>query len=1392
MLPPAHQIAFLLFAIVTLAVGFRGFYRVILHIRRGTQDVDARRNHIFSRIRYAAFTALTQRRMFPKRPIINILHSFIFYGFLFYLLVNLVDAVAGFAPLDLASTNFFLATFNLLADTSTLLVLVGAISLILRRFLLPGRRDFSFNPRTLIHSNIVAGKIRRDSMIVSAFIVFHVTCRALGEAARISETNPNRFQPLASLLAHLIPVTAAASLRLLCFWGSLGSILVFLAYFPYTKHIHIFMAPAKYLFKRESPSGVLPTIPLSLDSASGPPIGANKLEDLAWPRLLDAYACIQCNRCQDVCPASATGKALSPSAIEINKRMELNELVTHSTDQKLFEQGAPSPHSLLEFALSEEAAWACTTCGACMEVCPVENEPMLDIIDVRRQQVMLEGRFPSQLQTAFKGIERNQNPWGISAAKRLAWADGLKITTIEENPHPHVLYWVGCAASFDPSSQKTARAVVELLNHAGISFAVLGKRESCTGDVARRAGNEVLYQELASGNIKTLDEIAPKVILTSCPHCMNTLGREYRDLGGNYKVMHHTEYLDGLITEGPLSAAMPEATITYHDPCYLGRHQEIYDAPRNLLRVLGQDFVELGRTREQSFCCGAGGAQFWKEEETGNEAIASNRLREVKQVLGTTSRERVLAVACPFCKSMLQSSHSNDPADFKIMDVAELLRDRVVGISSQPTRPISNPAQTRPQLSLPDSQPSPASGRITEITLQPATATEAPLTKRKKWQPPQKSAEEKTSVYDNVMSTSGPSDTSLVATIELTLTSDTSDGTLARGLYPVAETSQFVACDKLAGNGKRATPRVTGGSFLISACLPEECFFPEDFTAEQRQIANVTNKFAADEVMAVSNEIENKDFPVIRRLMKEAAKLGLTAVDVPEEYGGLALDKVTSAIVTENMAIQGSFSVAFSGHVGIGTLPIIWYGTPAQKAKYLHRLADATLIGAYALSEADSGSDALGARARAVLSEDGNHYVLNGEKMWTTNAGFADLFTVFAKCLVKEGRDAGSEKLTTFLIEKDTPGFSIGREEHKLGIRGSSTCPLILSNCIIPKENLLGEVGKGHQIAFNILNVGRYKLGNSALGAARVNLNRGIEYAKERKAFGKPISEFGMIQEKLADGAIGVFVGEALVYRTVGHIDAALIGIPKGSSEEIQRAIEAYAAECSIAKVWTSEMHDHLIDDILQIYGGYGFVEDYPIERAYRDSRINRIFEGTNEINRLIITSRILKASSSGRLNLNTAIDLVLHESESAPISSVSSTADDTLANIKKIAVLCLGLALKKYGDRLIDQQEVIGSISNMLIEIYASESAQLRVSKISEKPSTPMHAIAEIYLEKTMEMVESLSRNIITEIVEEEHWERYLLYINQLTKRKYRRTISLKRTIAMHLLQAGRYPFYI
>ena len=745
MLPVSQRYVFLIFAAVTLAFGVRGFYSLYLRIRRGRADTESRTDHPAARLWYALTTTLIQARTFRKRTVISTFHAFIFYGFVFYLLVNIVDAVEGYVPFSISSSAAAGAAYNLLTDILSLLVLVGVIALVLRRFLLPARRDFRFNANTLLHPGLQHGYVTRDSVIVSAFILFHVGSRAIGAGARIAAEGQDQWQPFATALSHLFNAQNAEAWRVFGYWGALGSVLVFLAYFPYTKHIHIFMAPANYLLARRPSSGVLPLVGINLEAidleADVQQIGAKRIEDLVWPRLLDAYACIQCNRCQDVCPATATGKSLSPAALEINKRLELNRLASAKSG---FASGVQSPHTLLEFALTPEATWACTTCGACMQVCPVQDEQMLDIIDIRRNQVMMEGEFPSQLQSAFRGMERAKNPWGINHDQRMQWSEGLSVQTIDENPNPDLLYWVGCAASYDPQAQKTARAFVQLLTHANVNFAVLGKKECCTGDSARRAGNEHLYRELADQNVMSLNAVKPRLIVASCPHCMNAIGKEYAQIGGNYEVKHHTEYLASLVAEGKLSSDPIDASITYHDPCYLGRHNGVYDAPRSLLHILGNEVLELDRARENSFCCGAGGAQFWKEEEAGAERISENRFREVKQRLSAATHEKTLAVGCPFCKSMLNSTPGkNDDDGIVVKDVAELLLEGVrkkMGIVPSSLVAAAAPetrarAETLPLTIEAKAAPTAAPEVLPQKSTEPAVPLAPGKVQRKKWQP---------------------------------------------------------------------------------------------------------------------------------------------------------------------------------------------------------------------------------------------------------------------------------------------------------------------------------------------------------------------------------------------------------------------------------------------------------------------------------------------------------------------------------------------------------------------------------------------------------------------------------------------------------------------------------
>jgi alkylation response protein AidB-like acyl-CoA dehydrogenase len=586
--------------------------------------------------------------------------------------------------------------------------------------------------------------------------------------------------------------------------------------------------------------------------------------------------------------------------------------------------------------------------------------------------------------------------------------------------------------------------------------------------------------------------------------------------------------------------------------------------------------------------------------------------------------------------------------------------------------------------------------------------------------------------------------------------------------------------------------KISGGSFLLEERQTADVFTPEDFSEQHQMIGQTTEEFAVNEILPNAEKIEHKDFSISRDLLKKAGELGLSGVEIPEAYGGLEMDKVTAAVIADRIAKYAGFCATWGAHSGIGLLPIVYFGTEEQKRKYLPKLATGEIVGAYALSEASSGSDALNCRARAALSADGKHYILNGEKMWITNAGFADLFTVFAKI--------DGDKFTAFLVEKTFPGFSVGAEEHKMGIRGSSTCPIILNDCKLPVANLLGEIGKGHIIAFNILNIGRFKLGAMCVGGARVAIENAVAYAKQRKAFGKVIGDFGLVREKIANMAMLIYVGESVVYRTVGLMDALLAEIDKAgpnATKEARKAIEEYAVECSIVKVWGSEMIDYVVDETLQIYAGYGFVEEYPAERAYRDARINRIFEGTNEINRLIITGFLLKRVMSGQLPLMPAIKKLMDEVLSGPsagdeIEGPLAEERRLVAQAKKVGLFVSGAATQKYMQAIQDQQEVMGAMADMTIEVYAMESAVLRAQKMTEQKGEAAAALAtamtRVYLAQAMEKIEAAARKVIAAVAEGDMLRTQLAILRRLAKYEPFNTIALRQQIAQKTIEQGKY----
>ncbi|SHO47594.1 acyl-CoA dehydrogenase family protein [Desulfopila aestuarii] len=509
-----------------------------------------------------------------------------------------------------------------------------------------------------------------------------------------------------------------------------------------------------------------------------------------------------------------------------------------------------------------------------------------------------------------------------------------------------------------------------------------------------------------------------------------------------------------------------------------------------------------------------------------------------------------------------------------------------------------------------------------------------------------------------------------------------------------------------------------GGEYLIAESSCADIFTPEDFSDEQRQMADTTEQFVVNEVIPHIEEIDKQNFDIVIKGLRQCGELGLLMMDAPEEYGGLELDKASSMLVAEKISQGGSFSVAYTCHTGIGTLPLIYYGTPAQKEKYLEKLISGEWPAAYCLTEPGSGSDALGAASTATLSADGKHYILNGTKQFITNGGFAELFTVFAKI--------DKQHFTAFLVEKSFEGLVVGAEEKKLGIKGSSTTQIILDNCKVPVENVLGEIGKGHKIAFNVLNVGRFKLGAAVCGASKMALVDGIKYANERTQFGKKISSFGAIGEKIANMTAEIFAAESLVYRLAGVLDDNIAKIDRSVDdyyEQYLKAIEEYASECGIAKVYCSEVLARTVDEVVQIHGGYGFVSEYPAERYYRDERINRIFEGTNEINRLLIPGMILRKAMKGELPLQAkamkAFESLMTPSFEEIDDSVPFAKEKALiGNLKTLFLILSGAGVQKYMDKIANEQEILMAAADIAIQIYALESTVLRAEKNLAKSS--------------------------------------------------------------------------
>jgi alkylation response protein AidB-like acyl-CoA dehydrogenase len=573
-----------------------------------------------------------------------------------------------------------------------------------------------------------------------------------------------------------------------------------------------------------------------------------------------------------------------------------------------------------------------------------------------------------------------------------------------------------------------------------------------------------------------------------------------------------------------------------------------------------------------------------------------------------------------------------------------------------------------------------------------------------------------------------------------------------------------------------------GGAFLLEDALPNDVFTVEDLSEEHLAVARTVEDFWKNEVEPNLDAIRRQDPGAALSVLRKMADLGLTAIPIPERFGGMEMDLPSVMAVGERIGRDGSFAGWYSAHSGIGTLPIVLFGNEAQKQKYLPKLAKVELLAAYALTEPLAGSDAMAVRTRADLAPDGKHYILNGQKMWITNGGAADLFTVFAK--------VGGEKFTAFLVERSFPGVSSGAEEHKMGIKGSSTTAVFFDNVPVPVENVLGEIGRGHIIAFNILNIGRLKLGPGALGSAKNVLTISAKYAKQRKAFGTTISEFGAIQHKLAEMAIRIYATEAMVWRVVGLIQGRLQASheqPDSAQTEL-KAVEEYAAECSIIKVYASEMLGYVADEGVQIHGGYGYHQDYAVERYYRDARINRIFEGTSEINRLIIASMLLKRAALGQIPLLARAEAVLKDDATQPGSSGTDPESQLVSNAKKLALLTIGIASHKYGNALNKEQEVVMSVSDVVMQVFAMESSLLRHRKLAATGQANAGEICAVFLRDAMDQLAIAARNVIATCSEGSAPRDNMATLRNLASYEPVNAVAARRNIARRVLDAERY----
>ena len=665
MLTDIEKIIFILFAILAIGLSYTTFNKMFKAISVGSQQIDWKR--VLLNFPKGIEVFISQRTLFKTRPVIGFIHALVAWGFTLYLVVNIVDVLYGFIPGFHFFPNYFIGkVYRLFVDIFTVLVLLGVVYFLVRRFIFKDNRLVINEPVML--NDLAKIGMRNDSLIVGLFIFLHVGSRLLAASFEIARNGSDTFQPAATTIALLWSDFSQESIIIsehIFWWIALGLILGFLPYFPFTKHAHLFMGPLNYMAKTERTSmAALEAIDFEDDSIDQ--FGAGQLGHLPQSQILDAYACIQCSRCQDACPAYETGKELSPSALEINKRYFLNNHLDE------FINGSIPDAAITDILLTDEAAWSCTTCGYCVEVCPVGNEPMLDILRARQDLVMMESKFPQEAMETFDKIENYGNPWGLSPQEREVWMEGKEVPLMRDKKEAEVLYWAGCAGAYDNRGKEISQAVVDVLNEAKVDFASLGNEETCTGDSARRIGNEYLFQTMAEKNLETFGKYKFKKIVTQCPHCFTTLKNDYSELGADLEVVHHSQFIGELVSEGKISPkAWLDEDVTYHDACYLGRHNDEYDAPRDVIQSIMKNgsLVEMEKSREESFCCGAGGGNMWYEIKTG-ERINHNRFKQAADTGATT-----VATSCNFCNIMMEDGMKVTGNDdkMKVMDIAELV-----------------------------------------------------------------------------------------------------------------------------------------------------------------------------------------------------------------------------------------------------------------------------------------------------------------------------------------------------------------------------------------------------------------------------------------------------------------------------------------------------------------------------------------------------------------------------------------------------------------------------------------------------------------------------------------------------------------------------------------------